>query len=299
MELINVENIINEYLLLDACKNGNSSTLILHKEYFTNNLNKELFIKAISDAIIYEHLYIIKCLNKIQSIFDQDDNVIKDLLILACNTNNIEIIEYMINNIKNKLIIEKVFFHICQYNDLDIIKYFHSHLQTYKYIDHNQSRRIDYSQAFYISIKCNRLNIGQYLYSNCIIDINYRRGGPLVYACKNNNIDIIKWLYQIRVNDHCRNYGGIRTLCRYGYLDNLKWILNQKSNNDIIGIFKINKYSCFRIACLYGHINIAELILSYFKGLQYKDMIFSFGINFYSLLLQHKQDHIVNWLKTL
>ena len=226
-------------------------------------------------------------------INESTEDKINELAELLCKANDIQIIELILPLIKeriNRYNFEKIFLYACEHNDINIVKYLHNHIKIYKYID--------YSEAFCRACKDNKLDIAKYLYNNTIIDINHRKGYVLIYACVNNYFEMVKWLYNININDQFRHYGGIRSACKYGHIDIIEWILKQKSHNHIKGIFKINNYACFRVACINRHLKIAQLILSYFNQSECNNIIH--GLNDEILYISACRGYIdiVDWLKT-
>jgi hypothetical protein len=80
------------------------------------------------------------------------------------------------------------------------------------------------------------------------------------YACRNNDIDLVKKLlnnYEININknDDC----SFCWICSKGYIDIIKYLLNLPNNN--ININTLENFP-FRVACQNGHMDIIKLLLT-------------------------------------
>ena len=157
-------------------------------------------------------------------------------MILELKYNNFDFSKYKTNDMN------LVFVYLCRDNYLDIAKWLYEYKQRF-----NDKKKKKHWYSYLCKKKIN------------IPDNDEIYTDAFQYACTNGNIDIAKWLLEIRPNIKTSNINHIFNLTSIsGQLSVLKWLLSIFDNINI----SYNNEIIFRNVCNEGNLQIAKWLYS-------------------------------------
>lgn len=185
------------------------------------------------------------------------------ILMASLEMGQLEIAKWLIEcGIDIGRIYKKAFMKACGNGKLEIVQWLYS-LRVI-----NQPPDI-YSIAFFKACGHDQLEIAQWLHSlkafsnDCghdlyVTNVHYKCEYALRISCFNGLIDIVKWLYSLRVDINAKNGEPLRLACTSGYLDLAKLLVAYGANINAVH----KKYSSvFQATCKYGQIEIAKWLV--------------------------------------
>lgn len=129
-------------------------------------------------------------------------------------------------------------------------------------------------------------------------DDDYHTDALICIACESGQLEIMKLLYNI-IKDLDLNLDNnflFRNSCENGYVDIVKWLLENSKNP--INIRMMNEYP-FRISCKNGYLELAKLL--YQLGIDNNDPINITAKHHYAFIRSSENNHIetAKWLTSL
>lgn len=149
--------------------------------------------------------------------------------------------------------------------------------------------KINIIKLFLKSCAKNCYNIALWIFSIANINLNNKNLGTLCleFCCKNGNLSFVKWLCSKGVDIHFTDEIPFRIACDYGHMNVAKWI----AESDYID-FSVHAcgYEAFIFACKKGSLKIAKWIY---------DIDDDIPFEIYEDIYKHCPKHIDKWIKSL
>lgn len=229
----------------NACKTGN-----LEIAKFLLNTKKLTINDAFSKACRNGHLQLI------QFLLDQNIKFDYYALIAAGYGNHFNILKYLMNISSNELDFEKILTYISSTNNLEIIIFL---------LDHCNKNNITINIIDIVrSVKY--LRVFKYFWNSSLIS---KRNSDqyVLYACYNDSIEIIEFLYQEDKNiNFSMNSDIIEFLCEKGFVEIIKFILKKIPSGHNIEKYLIN-------ACKYNHTKLIKFLIKLLNIKQRQKML--------------------------
>lgn len=182
-------------------------------------------------------------------------------LYVSCKNNNIEIIKYLLKNGATDSSKESVFSPLCYNNNFEIIKLLIEYNFNVNAIDNKNCTPLVYAS------KNDNLEIIEYLVENgAKIDVKNSES-PLIFACMNNNYDIVKYLLEAGANINATEFKSLLShaknalffACDNNNLKMVKLLIKYKINMNFKFEYKV--LHPLHIACVYNNYKIVKLLI--------------------------------------
>jgi len=181
-------------------------------------------------------------------------------LFVSCKNNNIEIIKYLLKNGATDSSKESVFSPLCYNNNFEIIKLLIEYNFNVNVIDNKNCTPLVYAA------KNDNLEIIEYLLNNGA-KMNVKNSeSPLIFACMNNNYVIVEYLLKARVNVNATEFkifnNGKNALffaCDNNNLKMVKLLINYKINMNCNFGYKV--LHPLHIACVNNNYKLVKLLI--------------------------------------
>lgn len=278
----------NGEIFINVCKNNNLEMLIyllgIDCSLF-DSYSKECFFISCENNFIELSKFIYS-----YSKFDLTDTI-NELFSKLCKNNSLDVIKWIYNNYKINLNYNNYsFFRIaCENGHLDLVKWLldvdynnikaldnyafinsckNNHLSVAKLLYSLDSKlNINYNELFVDLCLLNNLDGMMWLHSLNLVDINEYIDIIINYICENKYLKMFEWIYFLEdylitidniFNDRYEKESIFHYLCRYNYIDLLKYLFYIDPNININS--KDEEALC--LACQEGHFELAKLLYS-------------------------------------
>ena len=265
-----------------ACIGGHLSAV----EYLKNHIDKPDFVKIFIKTCMNSHLHIINYLSTIygENIFGQNlisQNEIDELFVYSCENGYIHVVKFILEkyNVSGNKIIDG-FNECCQCNNMNIAKYL---IEMFKIVDVYKA----------LQFICLTDNLDNFKYVSMFLsDFHDKLGKLFFYACQNDAIKIVKYLY----NDTLINYLDkkyMNKLIRWHSFRVIKFLLDNNQHlydeidyslllrrlcrcdeytallffmNKAIDANKMSEYDIIKLVCIGNYTNQIQFVLDQFPN---------------------------------
>ncbi len=160
-------------------------------------------------------------------------------------------------------ILKKDYNNACKNNELSFVKFLFSHHIYKEHINDYQVK----NDGFIAACESGNLDIIRFLLNSKNADINYENNLGFKSACEFGQLEVVKYLLYSEelkevANIYANGQEGLLMAAYKGRLDVVKFLLETHLKKDNIQARLLNTNEAFKMACIGGHIDLVEYLMS-------------------------------------